>query len=658
VHEGTYRENVSPARGGANPTERITYEAAPGEHAVIKGSEEITGWERVHPDSYASLGIADAAAVDGTLWHIAIPNTLFGTFNPYAQPLRGDWLERPSDWTLSLGCVYLNGKALFEAPTVAEVAAATERTVGFGPGWEAEGAQTCPVEPIPNSEDTTWQWTSRVTNDETEIWANFHNVDPNAADSLTEINVRKTCFYPDTTGINYITVSGFEMAQAACPWAPPTGDQPGLLGTHWSKGWIIENNDIHDARCSGISIGKEASTGDNETTTNHRLPGYQNQMKVVFRARHAAGWSKESIGSHVIRRNKIHDCGQNGIVGHLGGVFSTILNNDIWNIGTRHEFFGHEIAGIKLHAAIDVRIAHNHIHRCTLGTWLDWEAQGTRVTSNIYDHNNRDLMIEVTSGPALMDNNVFASAYNIDNVAQGTAFVHNLFAGTTRRIPTLDRSTPYHFPHSTEVAGVALVYSGDDRVQQNIFVGGPEPLEGVTLRGTKSYSGAPASEAEYIERVRGGGIGDTNLYEDVPQPVYVSGNAYLDGAPACEGEIGALVSDGAGTGRGSGTPGTGTGSADSGAASANVSVSKDSDGHVWLDITIPEGILDASSTLPTHPITTASLGAPRIVGQAYENPDGTPLAVNCDLLGTTRGSHPVPGPFETLQPGKNHIQVR
>ena len=91
----------------------------------------------------------------------------------------------------------------------------------------------------------------------TTIYANFHGYDPNQ--ELVEINVRPYCFYPEKTGLNYITVRGFEMAQAACPWAPPTADQPGLIGTHWSKGWVIEDNIIHDAKCSGISVGKEIS---------------------------------------------------------------------------------------------------------------------------------------------------------------------------------------------------------------------------------------------------------------------------------------------------------------------------------------------------------------------------------------------------------------
>ena len=86
----------------------------------------------------------------------------------------------------------------------------------------------------------------------------------------------------------------------------------------------------------------------------------------------------------MIRRNTIYDCGQNGIVGHLGCVFSTIEDNHIYNIALKREFYGYEIGGIKLHAAIDVVIRHNRIHDCSLGTWLDWQTQGTRISRNVY----------------------------------------------------------------------------------------------------------------------------------------------------------------------------------------------------------------------------------------------------------------------------------
>ena len=44
VHAGVYRELIVPPRGGNSDKERITYRAAEGEVAVIKGSEILKGW--------------------------------------------------------------------------------------------------------------------------------------------------------------------------------------------------------------------------------------------------------------------------------------------------------------------------------------------------------------------------------------------------------------------------------------------------------------------------------------------------------------------------------------------------------------------------------------------------------------------------------------
>ena len=173
-----------------------------------------------------------------------------------------------------------------------------------------------------------------------------------------------------------------------------------------------------------------------------------------------------------------------------------------YNIAVKHEFYGHEIAGIKLHAAIDTQICHNYIHHCSLGTWLDWQAQGTRVSENIYYENNRDLMVEVTHGPYLVDGNIFCSPWLLVNAAQGGAYIHNLICGFTDAYPVLNRATPYHLPHSTQVLGTALAYGGDDRWIQNLFVGG---LEEGRHYGTALYNGSPVSLEEYLERVRATG---------------------------------------------------------------------------------------------------------------------------------------------------------
>lgn len=602
VHEGVYREWVRPQWGGNGHSSCITYKAADHEHVIIKGSEPIKGWE----------------LYQGTTWRVCIPNTLFGNYNPFQIPLMGDWIVAPYDTPVHLGEVYLNGKSFYESFSIEEVLHPTKREVSPYQTW---GRRT---EQILEPEQTLFQWYAVVSDTDTTIYANFHTYNPN--EELVEINVRRSCFYPEKTGLNYITVSGFELAQAACPWAPPTADQPGLIGPNWAKGWIIENCNIHDAKCVGISLGKEASTGDNYYTRWNIKSGYHNQMESVFRAIQV-GWSKEKIGSHTIRNNKIHDCGQAGIVGHMGCSFSDINHNEIYNIGVKHEFYGHEIAGIKFHAAIDVWIHDNYIHNCSLGTWLDWQAQGTRVSRNIYDKNNRDFMIEVTHGPCLVDHNIFTSPYTFDNAAQGTAFVHNLICGFHHHYPVLDRSTPYHVPHSTKVAGTSLVYGNDDRWYQNIFVGGEETDKNY---GTADYNGAPTSLEEYISLVKALGHGDVQLFAKVPLPAYINGNVYLAGAKAFSSEKIHYISD----------------------FEPHVSVEERADG-VYLKFCLPKDAL----ALPTQLIDTKTLGKTYMSEEYYESSQGEEVILDYDLLNQKHTATPTPGPIQNLQDGMNEILI-
>ncbi|MDR1765489.1 MAG: hypothetical protein LBR77_05280 [Lachnospiraceae bacterium] len=618
VREGVYREWVKPKHSGHSDTERITYEAAPGEKAVIKGSEQITGWENV----------------EGTLWKVTIPNTFFGDYNPYKEKLGGDWFVYPTQWDVHAGDVYIGGRSLYEAKSLEDVRHPEKREHGFVPRWSKY------IEKIPDPEWTVHVWYAQVDDEYTTIHANFQGADPNK--SLTEINVRQCCFYPDKPGVDYITVRGFEMCQAATPWTPPTADQPGLIGAHWSKGWVIEGNVFHDSKCSAISIGKEASTGHNLCTRRHRKPGYQYQMEAVFRA-YKIGWGKEKIGSHVIRDNTIYDCGQNGVVGHMGCIFSRIYGNHIYNIAVKHEFFGYEIAGIKLHAAIDVQITGNHIHDCTLGTWLDWQAQGTRVSANLYYNNDRDLMIEVTHGPHTVDNNIFGSPYTFDNVSEGGAYIHNLFAGVTRRINILDRSTPYHFPHSTDPAGSVVVYGGDDRFYQNVFLSPKEweadeneaakvsgfDREETFYSATESYNGSPTSLEEYVGRVTSES-GDLEAFLKVQQPVYIDRNVYLNGAASFNREEHKFTAG----------------------ENPGFRVTREADG-VYVSINLPAGVFEMETGL----VDTAGLGSTRIVDQGFENPDGSAIVFDTDLCGRKRGGKPVPGPLEGVKAGANRVKV-
>ena len=606
VHEGEYREWVKPQNGGKNEICRITYEAAPGEKTVIKGSERITCWE----------------PFKGTVWKATLPNSFFGDYNPYAEALWGDWFIYPTEYQVHTGEVYLNGRSFYEAPTLEEVLQPKRRELGFNPPWTGK------LEPIPHPENTVYQWFAEVTEENTVLYANFQGADPNR--ELTEINVRPYCFYPEKTGLNYITVRGFEIAQAACPFTPPTADQPGMVGPHWSKGWIIENNRLHDAKCSAVSLGKERSTGDNNHMRTLQKPGYQYQMEAVFLALEH-GWSKLTIGSHIVRNNTIYDCGQNGIVGHMGCAFSEIYGNEIYNIAVKHEFFGYEIAGIKLHAALDVKIHNNHIHDCTLGTWLDWQAQGVRISRNLYHHNMRDLFIEVSHGPYLVDHNILASSYSLDNASQGGAYIGNLFCGSLRRIKVLDRSTPYHFPHTTAVAGTALVFSGDDRFYNNIFVGGMEITAEDSSTGTAGYNGCNPSYEAYLSALKAHADCDHVKYFDVEQPVYIKNNAYFKAVGHFEQEESLY---------------------DAPDFDPKVEIQQEPDG-VYLQIELPEALF----ALPTQIHSTQTLGTVRMADAIFDDPDGRPITLDHDYFGCPHNCRPVPGPIEALKPGLNRIKV-
>ena len=603
VFGGVYRERVCPKNSGEENA-RITYEAVEGEKPVIKGSEVVTDWEHVN----------------GTVWKKSVPNSIFGDFNPFATIMWGDWFEKPADYKVHLGDVYIDGKSMYEASSMEDLYEAKKRIVGMR--WDSMKFK---VQGIYFPEDTIYRWFAEVHENETVIYGNFQEKDPNAC--LVEINVRPACVYPDKLNVNYITIRGFEIAQAATQWAPPTASQIGMVGPRWSKGWIIENNDLHDAKCCAISIGRDALEGENLSYQFCRKSGHRYQVETTYEAIEA-GWSKENIGSHIIRNNEIYDCGQCGIVGNLGGVFSRIEHNHIHHIAGKQEFWGHEIAGIKLHASIDVVIEGNHIHHCSdHGTWLDWQAQGVRVTKNVYHDNVPDIMIEVTHGPLTVDNNLFLSDFALTNNAQGTAFIHNIFAGYVRPMNAKGRATPYHYPHRTTPKGYVATLGGDDRLFGNIIIASYMP-PATTAYFASLYNGYMTPE-EY-DSTTGRNMYITHVSKvDKPQAVYIAENVYTGYARPFREEVEPLKVD-----------------------YIDFSLNEEN-GDVVLSINIPTEVADKRITSTT----TERLGTPRIVEQHYENPDGTPIDFTLDILGNKRDGEIFVGPFAKLSAGENKLVV-
>ncbi|MBO4835094.1 MAG: right-handed parallel beta-helix repeat-containing protein [Lachnospiraceae bacterium] len=624
VAPGIYREDVNPVHAGTKE-QPIVYRSEKTKEAVITGAEIVDTWENY----------------EGDVWKAVLPNSFFDGYNPYTTMVSGDWLEQE---TFShTGEIYLNGKALYEKKTLEEVLDPAFSDAS----WDREFTKH------------TWYTCQNEETNETIIYANFQGKDPNK--ECVEISVRAHCFYPAEEHVNYITLQGFTVTKAATQWAPPTALQEGMIGPHWSKGWVIEDCDISLSKCCGISLGKYyQEDNDNKWLKYKYKDGTQTQRDCALIAQ-LDGWSKETVGSHVVRNCEIHDCGQAGIVGNLGCVFSVIENNHIHHINTRRVLTGAEVGGIKFHGAIDVIVRNNHFHDCVMGLWLDWQCQGTRVSANLFHDNcmardyllktenkgglglGQDLFIEIAHGPTLVDNNVFLSERSVRLASQGVAFVHNLFAGSLTAVGCgvkngsdhydSTRYTPIHRPHSTDITGFMSVLHGDVRFYNNVFVqqqvrqglidicsGEKDEWDDENLiAGTLCYDGYPTEEEwkKLFEGYCGQGSTSSRDKYYMPLPVWTGGNAFFNGAKPCDKEQDYL---------------------------------EDTEHVITLELTEENGTYGIRTNLkdylPEVPaINTETLGMAFEPEERFEGPDGEDLIFDTDLYGRKRTEHPVAGPF-------------
>ncbi len=615
---GVYEENVNPVNSGSE-SQPIIYRAGRKGTVTITGARRIIGW----------------VPYEGNVWMIRIDNGFFGNYNPYTTYIQGDWYW--ADQPIHTGEVYMNNASFYEAQSLDDI---LSPRINYA-SWEPE--------------QTVYQWFTCQDGPDTLIYANFQGADPNKEN--VEINVRQRCFFPLKEHVDYITVSGINMEKAATQWAPPTAFQDGLIGPNWAKGWIIEDCEISHSKCSGISLGKYLQKdNNNKWSTWGYKDGTQTERDAICQAFNE-GWNKENIGSHIIRRCHIHHCGQTGIVGHLGGVFSTIEDNHIHNINNKQDLAGAEIGGIKMHAAIDCTYRHNHIHHCTRGLWLDWQAQGTRVTSNVFHDNypplgtqywddvlviGEDIFIEVSHGPTLVDNNLLLSKAALRLPTQGCAIVHNFIAGsftcvgkgTDNGAETLPspRYTPYHVPHETAIAGFMSILHGDMRFYNNIFVQDDlrEDLVRFALEksngeqqyicGTVPYSDYPSMEEfkTRMDSLKPMDSNDRDRYYD-HLPVMTGGNVYFNGAKYSDKEKPIYENH-----------------------QNHISWSLETtENELIFHTNLYEFLPDLSCDL----IDTGKLGMAFEPEQFFENPDGSPINFDLDYFDEKAQDAILPGPF-------------
>jgi hypothetical protein len=268
-----------------------------------------------------------------------------------------------------------------------------------------------------------------------------------------------------------------------------------------------------------------------------------------------------------------------------------------------------------------------------MGTWLDWQAQGIHLYANLYHHNTSDLWLEVTHGPCLVDNNIFGSPQSLLNAAQGTAYAHNLFLGGIYKYDVLQRSTPYHLPHSTKIKGFSLTYGGDERFYNNIFANTMgEENERYKLGTGTMYAGSPDSMEEYIDTVISKyGKGDVEYYTREKQPVFMAHNYYGDGVSVYERDTTSVKTE----------------------LATGAQIVEEADG-VYLEIKIDEAVLNQKAKI----LATKDFMCTRAVEGLFENPDGSPIVFDVDYTGVKRTEECVKaGPLNGLKPGYNRIRV-
>ena len=332
VHEGVYRECVRPPRGGEGPDHMIAYEAAAGEEVCIRGSKP---WS---PEARPSAGWRMDGLPDGvSAWMADLPREFFAGYNPFGvRNMPAEYSSYGAGWTpeeISRALLY-RGMVFADGAPLRQVFRAAALARSDGAFWVEEPGLRIHF---------------RLPGDAEPAGAAF------------EVTVHEQVFAPEAHHLGYIRVSGFHLEHAADGVPVP---QRALISTTRGHHWIIEDNVIRHANACGLDVGAQ----------DWKAADYRREDDA------------NSCGRHVIRRNRICECGICGIAGATHVDATLVEDNLIERIGGMNIERLWESAGLKFHIANDVLIRRNifrHIrHGC--GLWLDCINRNCRISGNVF----------------------------------------------------------------------------------------------------------------------------------------------------------------------------------------------------------------------------------------------------------------------------------
>ncbi|MFW5980986.1 MAG: right-handed parallel beta-helix repeat-containing protein [bacterium] len=367
ISEGVYRESISPARGGEGPSKMISYEAAPGEDVIVKGSivldegwKKSEGWktENVNimpqPQNSTKRKISkDEICEDADIYEIKLNNDDFKGYNPFGlinilhdRGYYNSAKDGIDPFLKRRGMIFVDGERLEQVDLFPQL------LLNDGTFWVENNGLTLHV---------------RLPGDEVP------------EDHLIEATNKEQVFAPDKRYLGYIRVKGIIFEHAGNGFPVP---QRGLVSSNRGHHWIIEDNTIQWANGVGVDLGNESW---------HAEP------------------VKGEFSNHILRRNTIRHIGVCGLAA-MGSENMLVEDNLFEYCGWQRAEATAESAGIKFHHPVNLMFRRNvmrYIEGCS-ALWLDCGSINCRITANVFAdiYEGEAIQMEGNRQPNTIDNNI------------------------------------------------------------------------------------------------------------------------------------------------------------------------------------------------------------------------------------------------------------
>ena len=356
IKSGIYREWIRPRRGGTGADGMISFEAAPGAEAVIRGSDELN----------ATWTNSEGRSV--SVWTADLPDGFFQGDHPFAVVNTTDEDFENMRWargerglvphTLPRAMVFQDGRRLTQLGTLEELPRAA------GAFWIDTERRTLHINPFDRR---------------------------NPGSCKIEATARQFLLNPQVKGLGYIRIKGLTFEHAGNGFIR---SGHGAVTTWGGHHWIIEDNTLSHMNSTAIEMGILTQEG----------PGAEDWPEL-----------EKTVGDHLVRRNHVHDCGTGGIQG-TAVARSLVADNHIHDCGWQEVEHIWETAGIKILLTLDCAVQGNHIHDCyaCTGIWIDCGNRNSRVSRNLV-HDiaaiNGGIFFEASNALNLVDHNI---VYDVD----------------------------------------------------------------------------------------------------------------------------------------------------------------------------------------------------------------------------------------------------